>query len=71
MMVSYAPCWEEVGPDVDGLVVHLEAAEDTVQGRAAGVSVPGDDAVLSEHLRTDGSRQVRRCRTLPLLFMTL
>lgn len=25
------PCWEEVGPDVDRLVVHLEAAEDTVQ----------------------------------------
>lgn len=26
-----SPCWEEVGPDVDRLVVHLEAAEDTVQ----------------------------------------
>lgn len=25
------PCWQEVGPDVDRLVVHLEAAEDTVQ----------------------------------------
>lgn len=25
------PCWQEVGPDVDRLVVHLEATEDAVQ----------------------------------------
>lgn len=44
------PCWQEVGPDVDRLVVHLEAAEDAVQRRAPGVAVPRDDAVLPEHL---------------------
>lgn len=44
------PCWQEVGPDVERLVVHLKAAEDTVQGRALRVAVPRDDAVLPEHL---------------------
>lgn len=28
----HAPRWQEVGPDVERLVVHLEAAEDAVQG---------------------------------------
>lgn len=39
-----------MGPDVDRLVGHLEAAEDAVQRRALRVPVPRDDAVLSEHL---------------------
>lgn len=50
---GYAPCWQEVGPDVDRLIGHLEAAEDAVEGRAAGVTVARDDAVLPEHLRAN------------------
>lgn len=42
-----------MGPDVDGLVVHLEAAEEAVQRRALWVPVARDDAVLPEHLRTE------------------
>lgn len=45
------PCWQEVGPDVERLVVHLEAAENAVQGWALRVTVPRDDAVLPKHLR--------------------
>lgn len=45
-----SPGRQEVGPDVDRLVGHLEAAEDAVQRRALRVPVPRDDAVLSEHL---------------------
>lgn len=41
-----------MGPDVDGLVGHLEAAEDAVQRRALWMAVTGDDAVLPEHLNT-------------------
>lgn len=44
------PCWQEVGPDVDCLVVHLEAAEEAVHCRAPGVTVAGDDAILPEDL---------------------
>lgn len=47
----HTPRGQEVGPDVDRLVVHLEAAEDAVQRRAPWVAVSGDDAVLPEHLR--------------------
>lgn len=53
-----------MGPDVDRLVGHLEAAEDAVQRRALRVPVPRDDAVLPEHLgeeeegREKGSVQV-------------
>lgn len=54
----HAPCWQEVGPDVYRLVVHLEAAEDAVQRRAARVAVSRDDAVLPEHLRTKETFQV-------------
>lgn len=43
-----------MGPDVERLVVHLEAAEETVQRGALRVAVAGDDAVLPEHL---GSKQ--------------
>lgn len=39
-----------MGPDVDRLVGHLEAAEDAVQRRALRVPVARDDAVLPEHL---------------------
>lgn len=53
-----SPCWEEVGPDVDRLVVHLEAAEDTVQCWAPWVTVSRDDAVLPEHLRSKQTIQV-------------
>lgn len=49
---SHAPGWQEVGPDVDRLVGHLEAAEDAVQRRALRMAVAGDDAVLPEHLNT-------------------
>lgn len=49
-MPLHAPGWQEVGPDVDRLVGHLEAAEDTVQRRAPGMTVPRDDAVLPEDL---------------------
>lgn len=28
----HTPRWQEVGPDVERLVVHLKAAEDAVQG---------------------------------------
>lgn len=47
------PCGQEVGPNVDGFVVHLEAAEDAVHGGAPRMSVTGDDAVLPEHLRAE------------------
>lgn len=40
-----------MGPDVEGLIGQLEEAQDAVGGRAAGVSVAGDDAVLVENLR--------------------
>lgn len=50
-MWLHTPGWQEVSPDVDRLVGHLEAAEDTVQRRAPGVTVPRDDAVLPEDLR--------------------
>jgi len=46
----HAPRGQEVGPDVDRLVVQLEAAEDAVQRRAARVAVSRDDAILPEHL---------------------
>lgn len=58
MTFLHTPCWQEVGPDVDGLVVHLEAAEDTVQRWAPRVTVSRDDAVLPEHLRTNHTVQV-------------
>lgn len=45
------PGGQKVGPDVEGLIGQLEEAQDAVGGRAAGVSVAGDDAVLVENLR--------------------
>ena len=38
-------------PDVKRLIGQLEQAQDAVSGWAAGVSVPGDDAVLMENLK--------------------
>lgn len=50
-----------MGPDVDRLVGHLEAAEDAVQRRALRVPVPRDDAVLSEHLGEEEEGERRVC----------
>lgn len=55
----HPPCGQEVAPYVDGFVVHLEAAEDAVHGRALRVTITGDDAVLPEHLNTDASPQIQ------------
>lgn len=52
-MLLHKPCWQEVGPDVDRLIVHLEAAEDAVQCWASRVTVSRDDAIFPEHLRTN------------------
>lgn len=51
-----------MGPDVDGLIGHLEAAEDAVQRRAAGVAVPGFDAILLVYLQkcTPANTRVRQ-----------
>ncbi len=57
-MLLHTPGWQEVGPDVDRLVVHLEAAEDAVQRWAPRVTVSRDDAILPEHLRTNQTVQV-------------
>lgn len=51
---KYPPCGQEVGPDVDGLVCELEAAQQAVLDGALGVPVAGDDAVLPEHLWSVG-----------------
>lgn len=45
-----SPGGQEVSPDVDGLVGHLERAEDTVQGRAGGAAVARHDTIFPEHL---------------------
>ena len=45
-----SPGGQEVSPDVDGLVGHLEGAEDTVQGRAGGAAVARHDTIFPEHL---------------------
>lgn len=51
-----------MSPDVDRLVVHLEAAEDAVQRGAPWMTVPRDDAILPEHLRTKQTfREVHYC----------
>lgn len=47
-----------MGPDVDGLIVHLEAAEDTVQRWAPRMTISRDDAILPEHLRNKHTVQV-------------
>ena len=54
------PGGQEVGPYVEGLVGELEEAQDAVRGRAAGVSVPGDDAVLVENLQIQNPSLVLR-----------
>lgn len=50
MNVSAVPGGQKVGPDVERLIGQLEEAQDAVGGRAARVSVAGDDAVLMENL---------------------
>lgn len=44
-----------MGPDVERLIGQLEQAEDAVSGRAARVSIPGDDAVLMKNLVKENS----------------
>lgn len=44
-----------MGPDVERLIGQLEEAQDAVGGRAARVSVAGDDAVLMENLEKENS----------------
>lgn len=48
--MSAVPGGQKVGPDVERLIGQLEEAQDAVGGRAARVSVAGDDAVLMENL---------------------
>lgn len=48
---SAVPGGQKVGPDVERLIGQLEQAQDAVDGWAAGVSVPRDDAVLMEDLQ--------------------
>lgn len=48
--LSALPSGHKVGPDVKRLIGQLEEAQDAVSGRAAGGSVPRDDAVLMENL---------------------
>lgn len=44
------PEGQQVSPDVEGLIGHLEKAEDTGSGGALWVSVAEEDALLMEHL---------------------
>lgn len=55
-MFSSLPGRQKVGPDVECLIGQLEEAPDAVSGRAAGVSVARDDAVLMENLERDNVR---------------
>lgn len=41
---------QQVSPDVEGLIGHLEKAEDAGGGRALWVSVAKEDALFMEHL---------------------
>lgn len=45
------PEGQQVSPDVEGLVGHLEKAEDAGSGGTLWVSVAKDDALLMEHLQ--------------------
>lgn len=69
-VLLHTPCWQEVGPDVDRLVVHLEAAQDAVQRWAPRVTVSRDDAVLPEHLRINQTHQVSGKISTPRLWST-
>lgn len=44
------PEGQQVSPDVEGLIGHLEKAEDTGSGGALWMSVAEEDALLMEHL---------------------
>lgn len=41
---------QQVSPDVEGLIGHLEKAEDAGSGRTLWMSVAEEDALLMEHL---------------------
>lgn len=45
------PEGQQVSPDVEGLIGHLEKAEDTGSGGALWMSVAEEDALLMEHLQ--------------------
>lgn len=47
------PEGQQVSPDVEGLIVHLEKAEDTGSGRTLWMSVAKEDALFMEHLQGD------------------
>lgn len=51
-LVQHLPGGQKVGPDVERLIGLLEEAEDAVCRGAPGVSVPRNDAVLMETLKT-------------------
>lgn len=44
------PEGKQVSPDVEGLIGHLEKAEDAGSGRTLWVSVAKEDALFMEHL---------------------
>lgn len=50
------PEGQQVSPDVESLIGHLEKAEETGSGGALRVSVAEEDALLVEHLH-GGKRQ--------------
>lgn len=60
--MSAVPGGQKVGPDVERLIGQLEEAQDAVGGRAARVSVAGDDAVLMENLE----KKKKSCLVLSL-----
>lgn len=62
-----SPSGQEVSPDVDGLVGHLEGAEDTVQGRAGGAAVARHDTIFPEHLGLWGAGEERSHCVPPFL----
>lgn len=47
-------------PDVEGLIGHLEKAEDTGSGGTLWVSVAKEDALLMEHLWSKDKEGARR-----------
>lgn len=51
--LSAVPGGQEVGPDIERLIGHLEEAQDAVGGWAPGVPVPRNNAVLMENLNEE------------------
>lgn len=52
-IIIILPSWQEVGPDVERLIGQLEQAQDAVCCWAARVSVPWNDAIFMENLKTE------------------